>query len=52
MKRMVWTLCMMLGITSSLQAAENYKTFPVSDQVTVEKVRFKNGGRHVLAQGA
>lgn len=42
MKRMVWTLCMMLGITSSLQAAENYKTFPVSDQVTVEKVRFKN----------
>lgn len=42
MKRMIFMAWMILCLASSLQAAENYKTFPEDDQVIAEKVKFNN----------
>lgn len=42
MKKMVLVMCLLLGMATAVQAEGTYRTFPASDEVTVEKVGFRN----------
>ena len=41
-EKIIYIVCFISMIMNTLYAHENEKTFPLSDKVTVESVRFKN----------